>query len=102
MKHFLLVAGVDYKFKVDFRNFCDNRMKRILARTKAGEEITFKIFDVRKGEVVTHEIAYSRGQRLTKSSKTQPFKPVTKTHYDSDHNFKNGNRDVMSAVDIYK
>jgi len=112
MKNVILVAGVDYEFKgVDFRTFCDNRMKRLLAANKAKEEMTFKIFDFRRGEVVTHEVAYPGGKQALKTNKPtpSPFDGIGKADYDSyksggdtHYRFKDGNRDTMSIVDIYR
>ena len=63
MKAFILVAGVDYEFKgVDFRIFCNNRVKRLIAANKAKDDLTFTIFDFRKGEVVTHEVTFPSGK----------------------------------------
>ena len=51
MKQFIFVAGVDFDFKgVDFRIFCQNRVKRILAHDKDKEDMVFQIFDFRRGE----------------------------------------------------
>jgi hypothetical protein len=70
MKHIILVAGVDYEFKgVDFRVFCDSRVKRILARNTKKEDLTFQIFDFRRGEVATHEFTYPAGKRVEKAGR---------------------------------
>ncbi|GIM29979.1 hypothetical protein CPJCM30710_26450 [Clostridium polyendosporum] len=112
MKQFILVAGVDYEFKgVDFRVFCDNRMKRILLANRVKEEMTFKIFDFRRGEVVTHDITYPGGKQATKTTKLtpSPFKSISRANYDrsvsssgeTDYRFKDGQRNTMSILDIY-
>ena len=112
MKNFILVAGVDYEFKgVTFRSFCDNRMKRILASNRKKEDLTFQIFDFRKGEVVTHEFTYPAGKRIEKTTRLapSPFKSISTANYDrtvsggeTHYQFKDGQRDTMSILDIYK
>ena len=112
MKQYILVAGVDYDFKgVDFRLFCNNRMKRTLDGNRAKEDMTFQIFDFRKGEVVTHEITYTGGKQVGKTTKLSPspFKSISKANYDryvidreTHYRFKDGQRDKLSILDIYK
>jgi hypothetical protein len=109
MKQFLLVAGVDYERKgVDFRLFCNNRVKRMIMANKAAEEMTFQIFDLKAGQVITHEVAYPKGKRTETVNKTTPFDPITRSHYDRvgsgkdvHYEFKNGQRGMMSITDIY-
>jgi hypothetical protein len=108
MKHIILVAGVDYEFKgVDFRVFCDSRVKRILARNTKKEDLTFQIFDFRRGEVATHEFTYPAGKRVEKKTKLtpSPFKSISRANYDVsgiEPRFKDGQRDTMSILDIYR
>src|SRR6266571_7310702 len=112
MKQFIIVAGVDYEFKgFDFPLRSNNRMKRILAGNKAKEDLTFKILDFAKGEVVTHEITFSGGKQAEKITKLSPspFKRISKANYDSSvtdgethYYFKDGQRDTMSILDVYK
>jgi hypothetical protein len=112
MRHFILVAGVDYESKgFPFRANCDSRMKRILAANKVKEEMTFEIFDVRKGEVVTHEVTYPSGKPADKVTKLtpSPFKSISKANYDrvehggeTHYRFKDGQTDIMSILDVYK
>lgn len=110
MKQFILVAGVDYEFKgVNFRVFCDNRLKRIVAANKAKDELKFQIFDFPKGEILTVEITYPGGKQTKKETKLSPFKSISAANYDSTvsggethYRFKDGQRDVMSIVDIYE
>lgn len=111
MRHHILVAGVDFEFKgVDFRIFCNNRTKRVIATNRSKEDLTFQIFDVRRGEVVTHAVTYPDGRR-TESRTTltpSPFTAITKANYDrmvsggeTHYRFKNGQRDTMSILDVY-
>ncbi len=110
MKRFIYVAGMDYEFKgVDFRVFADSRLKRRINANKAKEELTFTIFDVRRGEVATTVVTYPSGKKTESKSKSTPFAPLSKANYDSStsggvthYAFKNGQRDKMSIVEIYK
>jgi len=113
MKHLILVAGVDYEFKgVDFRLFCNNRMKRILSSNRKKEDLTFQIFDFRRGEVATHEFTYPAGKRVEKTTKLtpSPFKSISTANYDkrvssdgeAHYYFKDSQRDTMSILDIYR
>ena len=112
MKTFILVAGVDYEFKgVDFRIFCTNRMKRQVAANKKKEDLTFQVFDFRKGEVVTHEFTYPGGKKTEKITplSPSPFKPIAKANYDrtvsggeTHYRFKDGQRDTLSVTNIYQ
>ena len=112
MKTIVLVAGVDYEFKgVKMRLFCDNRMKRLIARNKAKEELTFIIFDFTLGEVKTHKITFPGGKQTASVStlSPSPFKPIERANYDritidgeSHMEFKPGQRDKMSILDVYK
>lgn len=109
MRHYVLVAGVDYERKgVDFRLFCNNRLKRLVAANKAKEELAFTIFDFKAGAVVTHEVTYPAGRRAERTSTDKRFDPVTRAHYDrtgtgSDtrYVFKDGQFGVMSVLDVY-
>lgn len=112
MKTYILVAGVDYEFKgVDFRIFCNNRLKRLTATNNKKEDLIFQIFDFRRGGVTTYEITYAGGKKIEKVNTLtpSPFKPITKANYDSSvsggethYRFKEGQRDKMSILDIYK
>jgi hypothetical protein len=109
MKQFILVAGVDYERKgVDFRLFCNSRIKRIIAANKAREDLTFQVFDVRAGEVVTHTITYPSGKRTETVAKGAPFAPVTRANYDrigsgadAHYHFKDGQTGMISVTDVY-
>jgi hypothetical protein len=110
MKQFILVAGVNYAFEKDgrakFRLLCQNRMRRILARARAKEDMLFQIFDFNSGEIVTHAIAYSTGKRLEKVTRTQRFKPISQLNYRRDpergYVFRDGQVGVMSILDVYQ
>jgi hypothetical protein len=111
MRHTILVAGVDYGHLpkgVNFRIFCDSRVKRILARNTKKEDLTFQIFDFRRGEVATHEFTYPAGKRVEKTTKLtpSPFKSISRANYDvssgGEPRFKDGQRDTMSVLDIYR
>lgn len=107
-----MVAGFDYYFEgVDFRIYCENRMKRILATHKNKEELTFKIFDIGRGEVVTHQITYPKGKQVTTISKSNPstYKRISLADYnrsvegsETHYHFKDGQRDTLSIMNIYK
>jgi hypothetical protein len=109
MKRFLLVGGYDYERKgVDFRIFCNSRVKRMVAANRAKEELSFQVFDVRRGEVVTHDVTYPGGKKSESVSRTQPFVAITAAHYDRIANgshvryrFKDGQSGMMSITDIY-
>jgi hypothetical protein len=115
LKQVILVAGVDYSgiFKgrgVDFRIFCDNRVKRILAGNRSKQDMTFQIFDFSRGEVITQETTYPGGKRIDKTTKLtpSPFKPVSRANYnvtvsggETHSRFKDRQKDIMSIIDIY-
>jgi hypothetical protein len=111
MKQVVLVGGMDYDFKgVDFRVFCDNRMKRLKNANTKKEDLTFTILDVRRGEQETHEITFAGGKPTTKVTKVTPapFSTLSKANYDkvvsgseTHFNFKNGQRGMMSAPHLY-
>lgn len=110
MKHIILVAGVDYEFKgVDFRRFCDNRVTRLLRANTAKEDMTFHIYDIRKGEIVTHEVTYAGSKKLDKVSRATPYREVTRASYEvvvedgkTHHYFKDGQTNIMSVLDVYR
>jgi len=110
MKQYVLVAGLDYEFKgVDFRLFCNNRAKRIILANRKKEDLRFIIYDFAKGEVLTHEVTYPSGKKVEKLSSTTPFKPVGQSNYDrtvvagtAHYKFKDGQRGLMSVLDIYQ
>src|SRR5688572_30060589 len=109
MKQFILVAGMDYEFKgLDFRIYCDNRIKRTLANNKKKEDMRFHIFDFRRGEVVTKEVTFHSGKRIEKITKLNPspFKSISKANYnrvdngsETHYEFKDGQLDKMSIQD---
>jgi hypothetical protein len=109
MKRFVLVGGFDYERKgVDFRIFCNNRVKRMVAANTAKEDMSFQVFDVRRGEVVTHDVTYPGGKKSESVTKTQPFAAITAANYDRivtgthvRHRFKDGQSGMMSATDVY-
>jgi hypothetical protein len=112
MRQLVLVAGVDYELHgVDFRIFCDSRVRRTIEANKSKEDLTFTIFDVRRGEVVTHEVTYPSGKRAEKTAKLtpSPFKSVSQANYhrtvtggQAHYRFKDGQRDLISIVDVYR
>jgi hypothetical protein len=109
MKRFVLVGGYDYERKgVDFRIFCDSRVKRMIAANTAKEDLSFQVFDVRRGEVVTRDVTYPGGSRSESVARTQPFDPITAAHYDRivsgthvRYRFKDGQSGMMSVTDVY-
>lgn len=110
MKRYVFVGGVDYEFKgVDFRIFCDNRMQRTIRANRARADLTFEIYDFRRGEVATNEVTYSGGQKTENRSSRSPFDPVSKSNYDrvrsggeTHYRFKPGQHGVMSITDVYE
>ncbi len=111
MKRFIYVAGIDYEFKgVDFRIFANNRMKRRINSNKAKDELAFTIFDVHRGEVYTNSVTYPKGKKAEAPATTTPKAALTKANYDASrgadgethYRFKDGQRDKMSIVDVYK
>jgi hypothetical protein len=109
MKQFVLVAGIDYEFKgVNFRLFANNRLKRMVAKNTAKEDLTFQIFDVKSGEVVTHEFTYPGGKRTETVTRTTPFTALTRANFDrfvvggeTHHRFRDGQSGMMSVTDVY-
>jgi hypothetical protein len=109
MKRFVLVAGYDYERKgVDFRIFCNSRVKRMVAANRAKEEMSFQVFDVRRGEVVTHDVTYPGGKKSETVARTQPFTALTAGNYDRigaaphvRYRFKDGQSGMMSVTDVY-
>jgi len=109
MKRFILVGGFDYERKgVDFRIFCNSRVKRMVAANSAKEEMSFQVFDVGKGEVVTHDVSYPGGKKSESVARTQPFVAITASHYDRigtagdvHFRFKDGQSGMMSVTDVY-
>jgi hypothetical protein len=109
MKHYVLVAGVDYEFKgVNFRIFCDSRMKRIIAANKAKDDLKFITFDFRAGEIVTRDVAYPSGKKTESVSKVTRNPAITKANYNKtrvggeDHyDFKDGQFALMSVTEVY-
>ncbi|WP_330346731.1 hypothetical protein [Streptomyces sp. NBC_00582] len=109
MKRFVLVAGVDYERKgVDFKVFCENRVKRLVTANRTAEDLTFQIFDVKSGKIVTREFTHPGGRRIENVTTTTPFTPIIPAHYNRvvsggevDYEFKDGQRGMMSITDIY-
>jgi hypothetical protein len=112
VKTYILVAGIDYEFKgVDFRLFSDNRMKRIMLANKKKDDLTFMIFDFKKGEVFTNKVTYPGGKQTENKStlSPSPFTPLTRANFDrfvvageTHFKFKDGQHGTMSILDIYK
>lgn len=111
MKRFIYVAGVDYEFKgVDFRTLANNRMRRRINWNTAREELSFTIFDVRRGEVYTNSVTYPGGKKVELPTTTTPRSAITKANFDAStdtagathYRFKDGQRDKMSIVDVYQ
>jgi hypothetical protein len=112
VKTFILVAGVDYDFKgVDFRIFCRNRMKRVVAANTAKADLRFKIMDFRRGEVVTHEITYPGGKKTETATplSPSPFGAIGTANYnrvvsgsETHYEFKDGQSGTMSVLDVYR
>ncbi len=109
MKQVVLVAGIDYEFKgVEFRIFSGNRLKRLLAKNTAKEDMTFHLFDVKSGEVERHDVTYPGGKQTIKLTKSAPFTKLGKANYnrtvvagEAHYDFKNGQRGHLSVTDVY-
>lgn len=110
MKRYIFVAGVDYEFKgVNFRIFCESRVKRIVNANRAKEDLTFIILDFRSGEVITRGVAYAGGKKTETVSKDAPYSAISKANYDktgsgrdAHYKFKDGQTGVMSILDVYR
>ncbi len=110
MRQYILVAGVDYEFKgVNFRIFCDSRVKRIVNANSAKHDLRFIIFDFRSGEIVTRDVTYPSGKKSESVSKDTRYPAVTKANYDTSkrpdgstrYTYKDGQTGVMSVLDVY-
>ena len=109
MKNFVLVAGYDYeRHGLPFREHCDNRVKRLVAADRSHDDMTFQIFDVGSGEVVTREFTFPAGTRTEKTTVTRPFTRLTTANYNQvvsggerHYSFKNGQSGMMSVTDVY-
>src|SRR5215211_4400229 len=109
VKQYVLVAGVDYEFKgVNFRLFCDSRIKRVVNANRAKEDLTFTVMDFKSGEVITREVEYVGGKKSETASKDARFSGISKANYnrtvsggEAHYRFKDGQTNVMSVVDVY-
>jgi len=110
MKHYILVAGVDYEFHgVDFRVLADNRRKLLTQANSAKADLRFTTFDFRAGTVVVTNVTYPGGVKTESASQTTPFKPIGPANYDevtsasgAKHKvFKNGQTGIASILDVY-
>lgn len=110
MDQYIFVGGMDYEFSgVDFRIFCDNRLKRIQAANTAKKDLKFQIFDVRRGEVVVNETTYPKGVKTEKVTKTKPFDALSRANFNAaatpsggtHYTFKERQDKAMSILDIY-
>lgn len=110
MKQFILVAGVDYYFAAaGYPDRCLNRMKRLIKSAGPKENLTFHIFDFPHGQVTKHEVGFSGGKPVIKTTKVASFKGISKANYYTTvvegkihYHFKPGQRDTMSILDVYK
>jgi hypothetical protein len=109
MKRYVFVAGVDYEFKgVNFRIFCESRIKRAVNANRIKEDLTFTIVDFKSGEVVTRKVTYARGKKTETVSKDARYSAISQANYDRTgsgrdvhYRFKNGQTNVMSILDVY-
>lgn len=106
MKAIVLVAGVDYgKGGADFRVLCDNRMRRRIIANRAKDDLTFHIFDFRKGEVAANVVTYVTGAAKETVTKSIQFTPITAGDYtrNGEHfELKRGPTGRMSILDVYR
>jgi hypothetical protein len=109
VKQFLFVGGMDYEFKgVDFRLFCNSRLKRKVAENTAKSDLRFTIMDVRSGEVVVTDVTFPGGKKTEATTRQTPFRALARSDFDTfssngetHHRFKEGRTDTMSVTDVY-
>ena len=106
MKSFILVAGVDYEFGArPFRQNCENRMEFLIQRNKEfKEDMVFKIFDFRTGQVSTTEVSFKNEKMTRKVSilSPSPFDPISRRkNYKVKKRFNTSSGLEMSILDIY-
>lgn len=109
MKQYVLVAGVDYEFKgVNFRIFCDSRIKRAVNANRSKEDLTFTVIDFKSGEVITREVKYAGGKKSETVSKDARYSGISQANYNRTvsggevhYDFKDGQTNVMSVLDVY-
>lgn len=111
MKRFLLIAGMDYEFKgINFRGLCENRIKKLIHDNKSREEMYFKTFDFRKGEIEDCYVNYNQGKKvIRKVKKTFKYTALTKKNYVVEktpnglhYTYKKGQDNPLSILDVYE
>lgn len=103
MRRYVLVAGVDYEFKgVNFRIFCDSRMKRLIAANRAKEDLTFVTLDFRSGQIVTRTVTYPGGTKVESVSTDSTRSAVTRANYGPSGRFRDGQSGLLSVLDVYE
>jgi hypothetical protein len=111
MKRYVYVGGIDFDFKrVNFFQYCDNRMNRQINGNSKKEDLFFQSFDIRTGEKTVTNVIYAKGTKKT-VKKTDKFRTeLTKADYDPHldaqgqvhYSLKPNLTDRMSILDIYK
>lgn len=114
-KNVLLVAGYNYEndLNPNFPKYCNNRMIRLLAKSKAPHDLVFTIFDVgggvikqNKADPKTKKRSWSELKKFNKVTRAnyEDYKRGIENHYitipDDDPKFKPDG--VMSIVDVYE
>jgi len=100
-KRYLFVASFDHEDAThNLSDYCINRIKRILAKTKGADLdplISFTLFDVKPGKIKNFDVAGTK--RVWTDAKT--FTPVTRANY-TGRVFHKSPTGVMSITDVYE
>jgi hypothetical protein len=105
MQHVLLVAGFNYEDTRDpFTSVCDNRITRLLNKSRRGTDLVFTRFDVGGGVVNQSRVDPKTKKRAW--TELQTFTPVTTANYSSfvrgiENHFDRNPSGIMSITDVY-
>jgi hypothetical protein len=106
IQHVLLVAGFNYENAGNpvFLQCCNNRMTRLLSKSKSSDDLVFTLFDVGGGVIqqskvdpVTKKRSWKVLQNLTAVTKANYSKFVT----GEENQFDKNPSGVMSITDVY-
>jgi hypothetical protein len=70
MKHFIIVAGVDYhpiaegKTPTDFYKYCEKHRDKLVLKYPSPEELTFYMVDIRRGKVHKQQYLYDQVAKI--------------------------------------
>lgn len=115
MKKYIFVAGVDYHFntnpRMDYRIYCENRVRFITQSNKTLGDVEFIIFDFCRGEQLKYEFSKAAGKlekRVTPIIPSSPYKKITAECYEQKakgsvirYKFKEGQYNAMSILHVY-